>query len=406
MSNNLLYLVHRIPYPPNKGDKIRSFHLLQHLRTRYNIYLGAFIDDENDWQYADKVRQLCKECCLIPMSQRISKLCSISGLLTGKALTLPYYKNAQLQCWVDTLVKDQDIDRIVVFSSAMAQYVEHFKHARRVMDFVDVDSDKWTQYAQSKRWPLNALYRREGRLLLDYERKIAGDFDASFFVSSKEAALFRQLAPLSANRIHAFNNGVDAEYFSPDHAYGNPYGQDETVLVFTGAMDYWPNIDAVEWFARDVFPQILAKNPHACFYIVGSNPAKSVVRLGSLPGIHVTGRVADVRPYLAHARMAIAPLRIARGVQNKVLEAMSMAKPVIATPQAMEGITTSMETGCFIGHSAQEIAKQIFVQLDSNPTRNQSGRDTILAHYDWKRNLVEIDAYLEAPVQINREKAA
>ncbi len=406
MSNNLLYLVHRIPYPPNKGDKIRSFHLLQHLRTRYNIYLGAFVDDENDWQYADEVRQLCKESCLVPMNPRISKLRSLSGLLSGEALTLTYYRNAQLQSWVDTLIKDHNIDRIVVFSSAMAQYVEHFEHAQRIMDFVDVDSDKWTQYAQAKRWPLNTLYRREGKLLLDYEKKIACEFDASFFVSHKEAALFRQLAPDSASRIHSFNNGVDAKYFSPDPIYSNPYGQDEAVLVFTGAMDYWPNIDAVEWFARDIFPQVLAKKSHACFYIVGSNPAKSVVRLGSLPGIHVTGSVDDVRPYLAHARLAVAPLRIARGVQNKVLEAMAMAKPVIATPQAMEGIATNMETGCFTGHSAQEITEQIIVQLNSILTPNQAGRDTILAHYDWKRNLAEIDDFLEAPIQMHREKVA
>ena len=380
-------------------------HLLQHLRTRYNIYLGTFIDNEDDWQYVNFLQTLCKECCLLPMNPRISRLRSLSGLFSGEALTLPYYRNAQLQSWVNSAVAHRNFDSIVVFSSAMAQYVEHFAHVKRIMDFVDIDSDKWTQYAQSKRWPLNALYRREGRLLLNYERKIAGDFDASFFVSPKEAAHFNQLAPLTKSRIHVYCNGVDAEYFSPDIAYDNPYGQEETVLVFTGAMDYWPNIDAVEWFARDIFPQVLAKKPHACFYIVGSNPVKSVIKLSSLQGIHVTGRVADIRPYLACAHMAVAPLRIARGIQNKVLEAMSMEKPVIATPQAMEGITADRETGCFIGHSAEEISRQILSQLESKFTRNKTGRDVILDQYDWTRNLAKIDDFLEVKPQRHQEEA-
>lgn len=394
MPQKLLYLVHRIPYPPNKGDKIRSYHLLRHLAAGYEVYLGAFVDDENDWQYEDEVGQLCKECCLLPMNPKAAKLASLSGLFNGEALTLPYYRNKTLQSWVDRMLNESKIDRIVVFSSAMAQYVEK-SNALRIMDFVDVDSDKWTQYAKAKPWPLNWLYRREGRLLLDYERRIAQSFDASFFVSPHEAALFRQLAPKAKNRIHAFNNGVDAEYFSPERDYANPYAKDEEALVFTGAMDYWPNIDAVTWFAREIFPQILEKKPRVRFYIVGSNPAKPVMELGKIHGIKVTGRVDDVRPYLSHARVAVAPLRIARGVQNKVLEAMSMAKFVIATPQAMEGIEAGNETGCLTGRDVNEIAQLVLQRLAMPPSPNLAGRDAILAHYDWEKNLAGIDTCLE-----------
>ena len=392
MPKNLLYLVHRIPYPPNKGDKIRSYHLLEHLSTGYDVYLGAFVDDENDWQYQDRVKQLCKECCLVAMNPKAAKLASLSGLFTGEALTLPYYRNAALESWVKRILNELKIDRIVVFSSAMAQYVEE-SDALRIMDFVDVDSDKWTQYANAKPWPLNWLYRREGRLLLDYERRIAQCFDASFFVSPHEAALFRRLAPGSENRIHHFSNGVDAEYFSPERGYANPYAKDEEALVFTGAMDYWPNIDAVTWFAREIFPQILEKEPRARFYIVGSNPAKPVMELGKIPGIKVTGRVEDVRPHLFHASLAVAPLRIARGVQNKVLEAMSMAKYVVATAQAMEGIETM--TGCFMANDENEIAERVLQVLDMAPRPNLAGRDAILAHYDWEKNLAVIDSFLE-----------
>ena len=390
MPQKLLYLVHRIPYPPNKGDKIRSYHLLKHLASGYEIHLGAFVDDENDWQYEDEVKRLCKECCLVPMNPEAAKLRSLSGLFKGEALTLPYYRNRALKSWVDRMLKETKMDRIVVFSSAMAQYVND-ADAVRIMDFVDVDSDKWSQYAEAKPWPLNWLYRREGKLLLDYERKIAESFDASFFVSPHEAALFRQLAPESKNRIYHFNNGVDAEYFSPDRDYANPYPEGEEALVFTGAMDYWPNIDAVTWFARNIFPLIRKEKPHALFYIVGSNPARQVVELKKLAGIAVTGRVNDVRPYLAHAKLAVAPLRIARGVQNKVLEAMSMAKHVVATQQAMEGIEAG--AGCHIANGTEEFAARILQNLDSGP--NPVGRDTVLSRYDWEKNLAEIDSCLE-----------
>ncbi len=393
MSEDLLFLSHRIPYPPNKGDKIRSFHLLKHLSRSYKVHLGTFIDDEADWKHVEDVKKMCGKCCILPMNPRSSKFRGLSGLVSGKALTIPCYENRVLQAWVDNLMLNLSVERIVVFSSAMAQYVEKFEQALRIMDFVDVDSDKWTQYAKAKAWPLNLLYRREGRLLEAYERKIAGAFDASFFVSPHEADLFKTLAPESSDRIHAYCNGVDADYFSPDRAYPNPYAAHEQAIVFTGAMDYWPNIDAVKWFAQEVLPLVLTKKPEARFYIVGSNPSRAVTQLASLPGIAVTGRVDDVRPYLAHAMLAVAPLRIARGIQNKVLEAMSMGKPVVATPQALEGIAGG--EGCLVGHDAGEFASLVLDLLDSVRSMGEAGRSCILEHYDWDRNLTTLSSYLD-----------
>jgi sugar transferase (PEP-CTERM/EpsH1 system associated) len=390
MPQSLLYLVHRIPYPPNKGDKIRSYHLLKHLASRYEVHLGAFVDDENDWRYEDEVKRLCKSCCLVPMNPKNAKLKSLTGLLKNEALTLPYYRSGKLDDWVRRTMDEKRISRIVVFSSAMAQFVED-ADATRIMDFVDVDSDKWSQYADAKSWPLNWLYRREGRLLLDFEKKIAESFDASFFVSPHEAELFRRLSPAAKNNIHHYSNGVDAEYFSPDRDYAYPYAKGEEVLVFTGAMDYWPNVDAVTWFAQDIFPKILKQRPNTRFFIVGSNPAKQVTQLGKIQGVTVTGRVDDVRPYLAHARLAVAPLRVARGVQNKVLEAMSMARHVIATGQAMEGIEAT--AGCYTANDADEFASLALQHLDSG--KNPAGRDAILASYDWEKNLSAIDVFLE-----------
>ena len=390
MAENLLYLVHRIPFPPNKGDKIRSHHLLEHLSKRYRVHLGAFVDDEEDWKHVEKIRTYCRECCLLKLDPRIARLRSLTGLLTGEALSLPYYSSAKLQDWVDGVVREYGIRKAVAFSSAMGQYLERHRDMLRIMDFVDVDSDKWTQYADSGPFPLRLIYRREGRRLAQYERRLAREFDASFFVSPQEARLFRTIAPESSGKIHAYQNGVDSEYFSPERAYPDPYPAGEKAIVFTGAMDYWPNIDAVGWFAREVFPSISGSGIR--FYIVGSNPAEPVRRLADRPGIVVTGRVEDVRPYLAHAALAVAPLRIARGIQNKVLEALAMGKTVVASPQAMEGIPE--HAACRICESAAQFSATLGVLLASGEA-GPGGRQFILDHYNWERNLHALSSVLE-----------
>ena len=188
-----------------------------------------------------------------------------------------------------------------------------------------MDSAKWSQYANSRSWPLSAIFKREGARLLAFERAVANGTEASVFVTPAEAQLFRTLAPECSTRVHHAQNGVDTDYFSPAHELPNPFATDEDAIVFTGAMDYWPNVDAVTWFARDVLPTIATQRPRARFYIVGIAPTPAVQALAQDPRVVVTGRVPDVRPYLKHARVVVAPLRVARGIQNKVLEAMAMA---------------------------------------------------------------------------------
>ena len=392
----LLYLTHRVPYPPNKGDKIRSFHLLRHLSRHYRVHLGTFVDDEADWQHVDTVRSFCGESYFARLNPSTARLRSLSGLLTGRPLTLPYYNDAGLQRWVDDLLANHPVKRILVFSSAMAQYVRQADEVRRVIDFVDIDSDKWKQYAESKRWPLSWLYRREGKLLLRYERQVAKEFDASLFVSREEAALFRQLAPESANKTGYFSNGVDTDYFSPEREYADPYPEGGQALVFTGAMDYWPNVDAVRWFAQQIFPAVHAAHPQTRFYIVGSRPSGDVQELARLPGITVTGTVADIRPYLAHARLVVAPLRIARGLQNKVLEAMAMAKAVLASPQAAEGIQASLGYELQIASDADEFGRKILALLggETGYSLGKAARARILADYNWDNTLAKIDLLL------------
>lgn len=395
--NHLLLLVHRIPFPPNKGDKVRSFNLLKYLAQHYQIHLGSFVDAQEDWQYVDKVKEYCHDSYFAGLNPKSARLKSLRGLFTGNALTLPYYFDAGLQQWVGEKLATDKITHAVVFSSAMAQYLPDETSLTRVADLVDVDSDKWAQYAKSKSWPLSWIYRREANRLLDFERHIALNYDATVLVNENEAALLQSLAPESAARITHANNGVDTDYFAPSKNFENPYQNDNPVLAFTGAMDYWPNVDAVEWFAYEVFRRLYAKNPRVSFFIVGSRPDPRVKRLAELPGVFVTGSVPDIRPYLAHATIAVAPLRIARGTQNKVLEAMSMAKLVIASSEAAQGVSAKASLEIVIAKNATEFLDEISAHLKSQEREliGCRARTRVIQDYSWNANLSRIGLALD-----------
>ena len=383
----LLYLVHRIPYPPNKGDKIRSFHFLKALAQEYEVYLGTFVDDPDDWQYIDALKPYCKDSFGVDLKPKFSKLKSLTGFFNGKALSLPYYYNQSLQDWVDRTIAEQGIERVLIFSSPMAQYVQKYRQLHVVADFVDVDSDKWRQYANSKSWPANWVYQREAQKLLAFEAHIASQADTTLFVSEKEAALFKELAPAIADKIGFVNNGVDTEFFDPDLAYGSPFLTAQKNIVFTGAMDYWANVDAVVWFAQQVFPLVKRRCSEARFYIVGSKPTKSVLQLADTDdSIIVTGRVEDVRTYVAHADVVVAPLRIARGIQNKVLEAMAMARPVVVTSAAMEGIAGNGVIQVNVEDEPQGFAEQVLNILQRPFQRVLENRRYVQADFSWQHS--------------------
>lgn len=392
----LLYLTHRIPYPPNKGDKIRSYHVLQHLRKHFKVYLGTFIDDEQDWQYVNHLNSLCEETCFVRLDPLLARMRSLIYLFSSMPLSLPYYRSSKLSTWVSNQLSSGTIKHTVVFSSAMAQYISETGIACSVIDFVDVDSDKWSQYASTKVWPQKWVYQREANLLLEYEKYVTKKCSYATFVSEKEAGLFKQLSPEVENKITYFNNGVDTEYFSPSQNFANPYKPDTRVLVFTGAMDYWPNVDAVRWFAAELFPAICTKIPDLEFYIVGARPTKTVLELSAIPGVVVTGSVDDVRPYLAFSEIAIAPLRIARGIQNKVLEAMAMEKLVVASPQALEGITAIPGIELFVADGAEAYIDHV-ISLLENPRMEpgKAARRRVIEDYNWDKNLSRIDRLLQ-----------
>ena len=395
-SRDLLLLCHRLPFPPDKGDKIRSYRWLSALAERYRVHLVAFVDDENDWRYASRMREVCAEVCLLPLVPNRAKLRSLPALLNGAPLSERYYRDRRAVAWVADLMQRRRIERVVVYSSAMAQYVRgpRFAAIRRVIDFVDVDSDKWRQYAERQRGPMAWVHAREARRLLHHDAAIAREFDLSLFVSSAEAEFFRHLTGIDA-RVDSVANGVDHVYFAPAPGRPSPYPAGQDAVAFTGAMDYWANLDAVRWFARDVWPAVRERVPTAVFYIVGARPGAEVQALAG-DRIIVTGRVPDVRPYLQYAGAVIAPMRIARGIQNKVLEGMAMARPVITSNKGLEGIDSGGAQVVLVADEPHAFAERVCeALLGRHGALGAAARAFVQREFDWSRATERFAALVE-----------
>jgi len=384
-----LLLTQRLPYPPNKGDKVRSYHLLRELAKCYRVHLGTFIDDPADLEHRDALAECCASTCIVEALGPWRKVRRATALLDGAPLSVRNFRSRQLARWVRRLAAEHPLRAAVAVSSPMAAYLEVLPGDGlvRIVDFVDLDSEKWRQYGAEARGPLGWVYRREGRLLSKLERRLAGSMDWSLFVSENERAEFLRSAPDLSGRVLAVENGVDADYFRPRDAYPDPYPRGARPIVFTGAMDYAPNIEAVGWFAAEVFPRVRREIPDASFWIVGLNPAPAVLALARQEGVGVTGRVPDVRPYLQHAALAIAPIRVARGVQNKVLEALAMGKPVVASPAAATGIHPGARTGLFEAGDPEVFAARVVAVLNATRPPAAAIRQGVTRHYDWERNL-------------------
>ncbi len=396
---DMLFLSQRLPYPPNKGDKIRSFNILKHFARSYRIHLGCFIDDPADWEHVPALQEYCADTCILPLNKTMAKIRSLQAFLTGGPLNLPYFHSAALGRWTDTVLADIKPRTAFAFSSQMAQFLlnAEFRPERIVIDYCDVDSDKWRQYAQSCTWPMNWVYHREARTLLEYDRMVARAIDSGTFVADQEVSLFNSLSPDTAAKIHAVGNGIDTDYFTPENDYPQPYAAGGPVLIFTGAMDYWPNIDAVTWFAAEIFPAIRNAIEGARFYIVGSNPSGEVEKLAQQDGIFVTGRVPDMRPYLHHAQVAVTPMRIARGVQNKVLEAMAMGKPTVTTPTALAGIDAKPDRDILVADGNEAFVKQTVFALQNvaSATIGANGRAFVIRECSWETRLSGYDSLFQ-----------
>jgi sugar transferase (PEP-CTERM/EpsH1 system associated) len=391
---DLLFLTQRIPYPPIKGEKIRPLQILRHLRQSYDVHLGCLVDDPRDLEHIPTVRDLCASAHFATLNRRMANLTCLTGLITGEPLSVTFYRDHGLANWVRQTLGRVKPKLLFVCSSNMAPYILDLRTDDMLclVDLADVDSEKWRAYAAKASFPMSWVYNREWRRLGALESRIARECDWSTFVSEEEAGLFRQLHPGTRNRIHGVSSGVDLDYFDPRHSFAAPYATDRWNFVFTGTMDYPPNVDAVVWFAGEILPLIRRSAPDAQFHIVGSSPSPQVQALASA-GIHVTGRVPDVRPYLAHATAGVAPMRIARGIQNKVLEAMAMARPTVVTKDALTGIQATPGREVLLADSAEDFARACMAAADQ-PELGAAARQRVLKDYSWPERLKGFDALL------------
>jgi sugar transferase (PEP-CTERM/EpsH1 system associated) len=388
---DILFLAHRAPFPPDRGDKIRSHHVLRHLAARARVHLVAFGETPADAAPPPDLADRLASWTIVPRAK--SRVwAGVQALATGEPVSLLAFADRRLAAAVTRVRAAHPIAATYIFSGQMAQYAGP---ERTIMDFVDVDSAKFAALADRSRGQLRWVLRREARLLAAHERAVAARVDASLFVTEAEAALFH--AGGATGRISAVENGIDAIWYDPDAGFAR-LDERGPLIVFTGQMDYAPNIDAVTWFADDVMPAVRARHPAARFAIVGRAPTGAVRALAGREGVIVTGAVEDVRPWLAAAHVAVAPLRVARGVQNKVLEAMAMARAVVASPEAADGIdhagTIRVAPYDFAG-----AVGDLLDHPDDTRALGEAARARVLARYAWPARLARLDALLglEAP---------
>jgi len=395
----LLFLAHRIPCPPAKGDKIRAYHLLSHLARAHVVHLGCLIDDADDWRHVDELRRLCHECHFAALTRTRRLMRAAGALARNEAITVAALRDPGLAGWVGDLLRRRPVDGVLAYSSGMAQFLAAVPStATRIGDFVDVDSEKWRQLASGRAWPWSWLYRRESERLRTYDRAAADWCDHCLFVSPAEAQLFQELIPAARAKARIIPNGVDSAYFAPEAVHPCPFPPGGPVLAFTGDMGYWPNEDAVVWFARAVLPTLRASRPDLRFVVVGRAPGRGLRRAAPRLGMALTGTVPDVRPFLAHAALVVAPLRIARGVPNKVLEAMAMAKAVVATPAAVAGLRLRPGHDVLVAQTPSAFAEAVAGLLEARRAAalGAQARARVVADYAWQSSFGRLDRLIAA----------
>ena len=401
---DILFLAHRLPYPPDRGDRIRSHALLRAAAAHARVHLAVFVDSAADLAQAEALRPLVSS--LYVEERKRSRLFALADAFShGRPLSLSLFDSATMRAHVTRTLAAEPVSTIFVFSSQMAQFVPDDIVGRRfVMDFVDVDSAKFASYAAAG-GPLAAVHAREARLLAAWERAVAHRADVSLFVSDAEAALFRR--SVSDANIVSLGNGVDLDRFSPTAAFEPMTEGEGPLIVFTGQMDYRPNVDGVDRFAREVLPAVRARFHDARFAIVGRSPTAAVRRLAALPGVIVTGEVADVRPWLAAAAAVVVPLEIARGIQNKLLEAMAMGRPVVASPAAFAGIDALPGRDLIVADSADQAEAIIRLLGDAAQAAamGRAARRQIVARYAWDEVLASLPALLDGEQRVAEQVA-
>lgn len=395
--SEILFLSHRIPFPPDRGDKIRSHHVLRHLAKLAPVHVATFADDALDYAAEPELAAVAASHCLVHRSKPLL-LAAAEAILTGKPISLTAFHSGKLATYVRKLLHTRPISTIYVFSGQMGQYVPDGFKGDVIADFVDVDSAKFEAYAARDRGPKGWVEAREARLLRAAEARIAARASVSVLISDQEAALFRARLPEAERSriiVRTLANGIDSQAFDPEVAVPaermaqRPFPR----LIFTGQMDYAPNIDACLRAADRILPRVRQRFPQASFHVVGRNPPERVMALDGRDGVHIWGRVPEVQSWLAAADLALVPLVIGRGVQNKVLEAMAMRLPVVLTPEAATGIGGRDGEELVLASSDDDLAQACITLLSDLPRARAMGeaaRGHVIAHASWEAALAPL----------------
>lgn len=383
----ILFLAQRVPFPPNRGDKITTFHEIRHLSRDHDVFVACLADGVEDLEHIRGLMPFVRGVEAVPISRTRARARALASIVTGTPLTVAYFREPALRDRIRALVRSHSFDLILAYSSSMAQYVEEFADVPRIMQFADLDSVKWRLYAEHHAPPRRWIYAMEADRLLRYERAIGTTFSHSLLCTPQEVEDFRRLIP--GARVSLVGNGVDLDYFRPSED-----GKAPASLAFVGVLDYFPNVDAVLWFCREIFPKVRARVPQATFTICGSRPTDAVKDLGRMPGVVVTGAVPDVRPYLRGASACVVPLRIARGIQNKLLEAMAMGLPVVTTSAAFKGVAAVRDRDLLVADEPAAFAESV-VRLLRDPRlaceMGRSAREAAERNYSWERAYSQLD---------------
>jgi sugar transferase (PEP-CTERM/EpsH1 system associated) len=383
----LLYIAHRVPYPPDKGERVRAFHEICSLAKHFRVVLAALAHRRSDFESAKPLQEHCEEVLLAGAGGLPSLVRGGFSLLAGRSVTEGFFRSPALLKKIRASEMREPFDLTLAYCSSMLPAALATRAPARVIDLVDVDSAKWAGYAEAAPWPRQWLYHRESCAVASLERRAVETCNAVLLVSAAEAGALGATQP----NVHAVANGVDSEFFRPGAV--EPVDVGPAGLVFTGTMDYRPNAEGVEWFVRDVWPEVRKQRPDATFTVVGRNPTPAVRRLVAEPGVRVTGSVPDVRGYLEGASVSVCPLQIARGIQNKILEAMAMGKATVASSPALEGIETEVGVEVLRADSPQEWVRRLMELLDDVESRRQMGaaaRRLVEQRYTWQARMAPL----------------
>jgi sugar transferase (PEP-CTERM/EpsH1 system associated) len=387
----IFFVCQRVPYPPNRGDKITTFNEIKHLANKHEVHVFCLADRGEESANVEGVRRHAASATVVAFSSRSSWFRALRALLSGDCMSVAAFDVSRMHEAIRERHRELAPELVIVHSSTVAQYAEHFDGTSRIMQFTDLDSLKWQQYADRAHWSVSWIYRIEHRRLLAYERHIASTFTRSVVCTQAERTDFQRLIP--GISVDVVANGVDLDYFAPQ-------GREKQAgrLIFTGVMDYSPNVDAVRWFAHEILPLVRRAVPHATFVICGSRPTSRVLALASLRGVTVTGGVPDTRPFMDAAEVSVVPLRMARGIQNKVLEALAMGLPCVASVAAWSGTVIPSGEGIVPTDDPAEFAHEIVRLLQDNEYRHEMGlraRGSAKVHYAWSAHLEHLDQVIE-----------